>query len=124
MSAHQAICHLAEALRVFLGEAPTPPRADTWMTRNLVRWVALHLPMQWPQGVQAPKGFDQVAGEGTQPTEFESDRGQLIALHKRFGALPDLPPVSSHPIFGKLSREEWQVWAYRHADHHLRQFGA
>jgi hypothetical protein len=28
-----------------------------------------------------------------------------------------------HPLFGALSAAEWGRFSYRHADHHLRQFG-
>ena len=28
-----------------------------------------------------------------------------------------------HPAFGRLARRAWGVLAYRHLDHHLRQFG-
>ena len=124
MSAHQAVCHLSDALRTFLGEAPIPPSTANWFNRTVIRWVALHSPIPWPHGVQAPKGLDQVAGEGTSPSEFQADLGELLTLHERFAALPGLPPISAHPIFGPLTRDEWMVWAYLHADHHLRQFGA
>jgi hypothetical protein len=29
-----------------------------------------------------------------------------------------------HPFFGPMTKEEVGVFAYKHADHHLRQFGA
>ncbi len=28
-----------------------------------------------------------------------------------------------HPVFGLMTRAQWGRWAYRHMDHHLRQFG-
>lgn len=28
-----------------------------------------------------------------------------------------------HPFFGKLSLKEWEIYIYKHMDHHLRQFG-
>jgi hypothetical protein len=28
-----------------------------------------------------------------------------------------------HPVFGKMTPRAWSVFAYRHMDHHLRQFG-
>ncbi|MEM1215240.1 MAG: DUF1569 domain-containing protein, partial [Bacteroidota bacterium] len=28
-----------------------------------------------------------------------------------------------HPFFGKMTPEQISVWAYKHIDHHLRQFG-
>lgn len=32
-----------------------------------------------------------------------------------------LNPV--HYMVGPMSRKDWRRWAYKHADHHLRQFG-
>jgi hypothetical protein len=58
---------------------------------------------------------------GTKPVEFERDRGAVIEHLRRF-ALPDTR-CGRHPAFGALTRDEWLVWAYRHVDHHLRQFG-
>jgi hypothetical protein len=29
-----------------------------------------------------------------------------------------------HPFFGKMSSQEWAMFAYKHLDHHLTQFGA
>ena len=29
-----------------------------------------------------------------------------------------------HPFFGKMTAEEWGILNYKHADHHLQQFGA
>jgi hypothetical protein len=28
-----------------------------------------------------------------------------------------------HGFFGTMSVTDWQRWAYKHTDHHLRQFG-
>ncbi len=123
MSPHQAVCHLSDALRSFLGEGAAPPRLDTWFSRMAIRRIALCGPFPWPRGRRTVQGLDQVAGEGTPPGDFDADRETLIELHERFAALPGSPPVSAHPFFGPLSGKEWRIWAYLHADHHLRQFG-
>ncbi len=121
MTAHQMVCHLADALRIALGDKPAPPRVDTWTSRNVIRRVALYAPLRWPQGIPTVQGIDQAAGEGTTPAVFESDRDALVQMHERLAAEAT---DRVHPIFGPLSRAEWLIWAYRHADHHLRQFGA
>ena len=36
-------------------------------------------------------------------------------------ARSDLEPA--HGFFGTMSVADWQRWAYKHTDHHLRQFG-
>lgn len=43
---------------------------------------------------------------------------QLIADYARFDN-----PRFIHDFFGRMSREEIGVFAYKHTDHHLRQFG-
>jgi hypothetical protein len=36
------------------------------------------------------------------------------------------PPTAlpaNHAVFGAMTATDWYRWAYRHTDHHLRQFG-
>ncbi|MGE3404237.1 MAG: DUF1569 domain-containing protein [Vicinamibacterales bacterium] len=44
-------------------------------------------------------------------------------LIERFAASPRDFAFQPHPFFGPLSEREWLHWAWRHTDHHLRQFG-
>ena len=60
---------------------------------------------------------------GTRPSEFRSDVIALEQLIERFSASEHELEGREHPAFGKLSAREWGVFAYRHMDHHLRQFG-
>jgi hypothetical protein len=61
--------------------------------------------------------------EGTRPTDFEQDRARAIASLEGIAiAAPDsLEPV--HGMFGAMTRRDWQRWAFRHVDYHLKQFG-
>jgi uncharacterized protein DUF1569 len=121
MSAHQMICHLSDSCRVATGEKVASD-ASGLLQRTLVKWIALHLPLQWPPGIPTRPEVDQQFG-GTRPGEFASDvaelEGLLEFLARREGF--DWP---AHPIFGRMSRAAWLRWGYLHADHHLRQFGA
>jgi len=56
-------------------------------------------------------------------TSFEEERAALLELLERIGtgSLEGMGPT--HPLFGALSWREWGVVTYKHADHHLRQFG-
>jgi hypothetical protein len=118
MTAHEMVCHLGDSLAGVLGDRPIAP-ADTWASRTIVKYVALHTTLAWPKGTKTRPEVDQAIG-GTKPTDFDRDRQQTIALLRRFAE----PATScgSHPLFGPLTREEWMIWGYRHADHHLRQF--
>jgi hypothetical protein len=56
--------------------------------------------------------------------DFQNEKTRLTNLVHRFsvlGAAVDPSPV--HPFFGKLTANEWATLAYKHLDHHLRQFG-
>jgi hypothetical protein len=120
MTAHQMICHCADACRMALGDA-TPRDVSTAVSRSVIKWIALHAPLRWPAGVQTVAEFDQRTA-GTCPTDFAADVAELERLLDRIrprqGAWPP------HPIFGPMTEAGWLRWAYLHMDHHLRQFGA
>jgi len=121
MTAHQALCHQADALRMAVGQT-TPKPVKAPMPLFLLRIIALRLPMAWPQGVKTVREADQEK-DGTPPGDFKEDRDRLDQLIQEFSELAPSKPDVVHPIFGKLSRADWGRWAYRHSDHHLRQFG-
>ncbi|MDA1184758.1 MAG: DUF1569 domain-containing protein [Acidobacteria bacterium] len=119
MTPHEMLCHLADSFAAVLGEREVSS-AETWMARNVLRRIALHTSLRWPQGVPTRPEVDAKLG-GTKPLEFDRDRGVVVEHVRRFPS-PDTR-YGRHPAFGPLTREEWLVWGYRHVDHHLRQFG-
>jgi len=48
----------------------------------------------------------------------------VLELLERIGTGPRKGAGPSHPLFGPLTWQEWGVTTYKHADHHLKQFGA
>jgi hypothetical protein len=53
--------------------------------------------------------------------EFEKEKAALLEMIGRFS---ETTVVSErHPVFGKLSKENWSKATWKHIDHHLRQFG-
>jgi hypothetical protein len=123
MSAHQMVCHLADALR--LGTGQMPARSTTnLLKRTLVKWIAFYAPIPWPPGIPTSMEIDQFAGCGTKPAEFAIDVAQVEALLDRVTASSMRLNGVPHPFFGVLSTSEWLRWGYLHMDHHLRQFGA
>ena len=121
MSAHQMICHLADAFRMATGAKVVSPASGP-LQRSVVKWVALYVPLAWPGGIPTRPEADQMIG-GTKPLEFVRDVGEVETLLVEVAARhPGSWPV--HPIFGPMSHGAWLRWAYLHTDHHLRQFGA
>ncbi|HMD47947.1 MAG TPA: DUF1569 domain-containing protein [Bryobacteraceae bacterium] len=118
MTAHEMVCHLNDSLLVGSGEKYASPDTNL-IKRSVVKWIALHTQMQWPKGVATRPEMLQGQG-GTAPADWSRDCDALVrgisafAAREKFGV---------HPIFGVMSREDWLIWAYRHVDHHLRQFG-
>ncbi len=70
-----------------------------------------------------PKGFDQVAGEGTVPTNLEIDKQILKDFIHDFATLNKDHQFAEHPFFGNMERNRWVVLASYHLNHHLKQFG-
>jgi hypothetical protein len=112
------VCHLAEASRMALGELPIAPRnflIGRWPI-NIV--IIRYAP--FPKG--APTAPELLART---PARWEDDVADVAALVERVGARsPNADDWPHHPAFGRLSGADWGVLVYRHADHHLRQFGA
>lgn len=121
MTPHQVVCHLADSFKVAMGEREAQ-FASSLMSRTLIRFLALTSPVPWPKGVPTMKAVDQEF-EGTKPLEFAKDVEALRTLIERFSAPTRDFAFVPHPAFGPLRESEWMRWAWRHPDHHLRQFG-
>ena len=91
------------------------------ITRRLMKWIALNIPMQWPKGVPTRPEIDQEKS-GTAPADFQADLQTALALTEEFASVPRNFTFGSHPIFDEMTEAEWMRWGYLHADHHLRQF--
>lgn len=54
--------------------------------------------------------------------DFEKDINQWVSLVNAYRQYDN--PAFIHDFFGKMTRDEIGILAYKHSDHHLRQFGA
>jgi Protein of unknown function (DUF1569) len=122
MSAHQMICHLADGCRMALGDKRVKETAVP-IPRALLRWMVLSMPLPWPHGIPTSPEIDQRCG-GTVPEDFAADVSRLEALLDTMTKRGANGPWARHPLFGRMSPAAWLRWGYRHAEHHLRQFGA
>jgi hypothetical protein len=122
MSVHQMVCHLSDCFRMLEGRK-TVSRTGGVLERTVVKWIALYLPVRWPEGTATRPEVDQEGG-GTAPADFAADVAELERLLDAFAAGHGRETWGAHPVFGPLSEAQWFRWAYLHIDHHLRQFGA
>ncbi len=118
MTAHEMVCHLSDSFRVATGEKSASPDTNLFK-RTVFKWVALHTSLPWPHGVPTRPELVQGRG-GTPPAEWARDCAELQELIPAFAARQS---YGFHPLFGEMSKADWLIWAYRHIDHHLRQFG-
>jgi hypothetical protein len=120
MTVEQMLAHVCGAFRTAMGELapgdvpvqPLPPR--------LMKFAALRLPVQWPQGVQTVSSL-KVGAPAMRPAAFAEQRRLVLAEMQRF-VRPEQRRVD-HAMFGAMSYGDWMRWGYLHTDHHLRQFG-
>ena len=121
MNAHQAVCHLNDSLKATLGDRPIPPHR-IGLKRKLIRFVGFTLPFRWPRGrVPTSRETDQLR-DGTPPAEFARDVAELKSLLQRVRATGGRG-LPRHYAWGDLSPAVLGRYVFRHADHHLRQFG-
>jgi hypothetical protein len=118
MSAAEMLCHLGDACDSVLGSEPDRPVRN----RPFLKWFALAVPLAWPRGLKTPASVDPQA-DGTRPGDFEADRRRVIEGLRRLAVAGPSDLQASHGAFGRMDVRDWHRWAYRHTDHHLRQFG-
>ena len=116
MNAPQMVAHLTNALRMATGELPVRGKRHPARLFPLKQLLIYVLPM--PKNLPTAKELIERA-----PEPFNGEMEAFSAAVRDFGARPRDFAWPPHPLFGAMSRRSWGVLAYRHCDHHLRQFG-
>ena len=110
--------HLQLSARMTLGELDvrsSNKRAfQVFPLKHLILYV-----LPFPKGAPTATELKPDAGES-----LEVERAALLALLERIGTGPHDGAAPAHPLFGPMTWREWGVVTYKHADHHLKQFGA
>jgi hypothetical protein len=117
LTAPRMICHLADSLRVGLGEVPA--RSTNGPLANpVVRWLLAYV-------VPFPKGKAETAPEmlATQPHDWQADLSAARELLRAAAERGPDGPWARHPAFGDIPGKMCGVFIHKHFDHHLRQFG-
>jgi hypothetical protein len=117
MSAGRMVCHLCDYFDLALGHTSARPYGNA-VARKAVRFVVFGLRLPFPKNVMTLPAFLV-----TEPGDFEADRGRLEKQMEEFASRKGEADWPVNPVFGKLSGKQWADLAYRHNDHHLRQFG-
>ena len=110
--------HLRLSARMTLGELPVPSKNKRVLQVFPLKHLILYA-LPFPKGAPtAPELKPDVTAS------LEEEREAVLELLERIGTGPRDGVGPVHPLFGPLTWREWGVATYKHADHHLRQFGA
>ena len=110
--------HLRLSALMAVGELSLPSANKRAFKVFPLKHLILYV-VPFPKGAPTAPGLKCDAGGS-----FEEERAGLLELLERLGTGPREGAGPSHPMFGPLTRSEWGVCTYKHADHHLKQFGA
>jgi len=110
--------HLRRSALMCLGELPVPSVNKRAFHKFPLKHVLLYV-LPFPKGAPTAPELKPV-GE----VSFEEERAALLELLERIGTGVRDGMGPDHPLFGPLSWREWGVLTYKHANHHLKQFGA
>lgn len=116
MSVEQMLWHLSAQLRIGLGDIAMKPWFNKIISRIAVWTFGIRIP--WSNNLMTAKEM-----KNDNPASFQVEQDNFLITFDRFLAKAEHFKYSPHPIFGEMSREEWGKIAYKHIDHHFRQFG-
>lgn len=117
MNAPQMVVHLADALRMATGDLAVRGK-DTFLRYPPVKKLIIYV-LPFPKGAPTAREL-----QSRVPTSWGREMADLQALITGFAAHANRSEWPNHPVFGRMSREDWGALAYKHSDHHLKQFGA
>jgi hypothetical protein len=110
--------HLCVSAKMTLGELPVQSSNKRVFQVFPLKHLILYV-LPFPKGAPtAPELKPKVV------LSMDEERTALLELFERIGTGPGEGNGPAHPLFGPLTWREWGVVTYKHADHHLRQFGA
>jgi Protein of unknown function (DUF1569) len=116
MNCAQMLAHCADGFRMTLGDLPCQPKSGPMRFGPLKKLIIYWLPL--PKGV--PTAPELIARPAI---SIEQEQADVRTLVERMAQNPQRQDWPEHPAFGKLSAQDWGALAYKHLDHHLRQFG-
>jgi hypothetical protein len=117
MNAAQMMAHCQAPFKVYFGEMKMKRSLIGYLFGNMAK-KKLFGPKPWARNLPTAPEF-KIAGE----REFREEKQKLVAYIHRFAEEGYTVTATTHPFFGRLSSQEWAMLAYRHLDHHLKQFG-
>ncbi|MBV8326605.1 DUF1569 domain-containing protein [Chryseobacterium sp.] len=92
----------------------------TTLKQYVLRILALYIASDFKKNIKGEARHDPKGKVDS--SHFDQQKNEFIRLIEKFPA-NKYPLTLTHPAFGNISTNEWGIAAYKHMDHHLRQFG-
>ncbi len=116
MDVAQMLCHVQAPMSVAFGNTSVK---GNWLMRMILPFFKslLYNEKPWKQGLPTDKTFITTGSS----KDFDNEKTMVLNMLNRFteGNMIN----EKHPIFGKLTKEQWSKATWKHLDHHLKQFG-
>jgi hypothetical protein len=116
MTCPQMVVHVTDAFDMYCGDLKVGFKSTPIQYFPLKHAFLYVLPM--PKNVPTARELKLRA-----PGEWDAEMARLRDAIARFGDRRAHTDWPLHPIFGRMSARAYGVLAYKHTDHHLRQFG-
>jgi hypothetical protein len=118
MSVSQMLAHSTEATKLATGEINTK-FAPIQIMGNLFKKSFITGGKPFRRNSPTSPELKMV-----EPKEFDKEKAIYIAaINNAYAQGAKGAKSDRHPFFGKMTVEEWGILGYKHADHHLSQFG-
>jgi Protein of unknown function (DUF1569) len=125
MKVNQMMRHIFEANKIITGEIKVPDKSRLLM-RTLFRYFVMRaaVPSKRMREKNPPRTFKDmdVVKTGIQAGDLETEKNNLLKQIVEISKMKQL--AERHPLFGKMSHENWGYFMYSHLNYHLTQFGA
>jgi hypothetical protein len=116
MTCPQMVVHITDAFGMYCGDLEVGFKSTPIQYFPLKHAFLYLLPM--PKNVPTARELKLRA-----PGEWDAEMARLRDAIARFSDRRTSADWPLHPIFGRMSARAYGVLAYKHTDHHLRQFG-
>lgn len=116
MNAEQMLTHLVKSLQMATGEL-VAKTVWTPVRYTPLRQLIVYL-LPWPKNVATARELLP-----SNPAALEDGKRDLVRVIEDIAGRSSQREWPEHPAFGPVGRRGWGAIAWRHVDHHLRQFG-
>ena len=120
MSCTGMLTHMNDAFRICLGMKSAIDKSNLFWNR-IAFPVAVYLLPGFPKNAETAPELNQHV-QGSSPRDFYTELEFLKKMMDVFNEREETK-MKPHPMFGKLTKEQWRDLLVKHLNHHLKQFG-